>query len=59
MCVFVQTCTWLPAEKEAHKGKLRKDDNDGMCWHVPSGGFGVAVIQFPLHHTPHYSNKML
>lgn len=42
MCVSV--CTWLPAEQEAHGGKLRKDDNDGMCWHVPPGGFGVAVI---------------
>lgn len=43
-CVCAHMCMWLPAEQEAHRGKVRKDDNDGMCWHVPLGGFGVAVI---------------
>lgn len=44
VCERVCVCVWLPAEQRAHRGKARKDDTDAMCWHVPSGGFGVVVI---------------
>lgn len=44
VCAWVCFCVWLPAEQQAHGGKPRKNDTDAMCWHVPSGGFGVVVI---------------
>lgn len=44
----------LPAEPT---GRRQQGDTDAMCWHVPSGGFGVVVILLfsrrpPARHTP-------